>query len=106
MPTPSIRMCRKRKIGIENMFVDNDGVLPHNHRIPTGSGKIAAVGQVETIQSLHLKDGTKDPFFQVFRTEDPYTHACVLGTRPVSEDRKRDVERVLHDLSGVVQMIK
>ena len=54
---PNIPTCRKRKIGIENMFVDKDGVLPHNHRIPTGSGKIGAVGKVDILQALHHKDG-------------------------------------------------
>ena len=39
------------------MFVDREGVLPHNHRIPTGSGKIGAVGKVVILQALHHKDG-------------------------------------------------
>ena len=61
------------------MFVDKDGVLQHNHRIPTGSGKIGAVGKVDILQALHHKDGKgrKIILSCVFRPEDPYTHACV-----------------------------
>ena len=30
LPPPNIPICRKRRMDIENMFVDKDGVLPHN----------------------------------------------------------------------------
>ena len=50
-------ISRKRKVGIENMFVDKDTVLPHNHEIPAGSGKIVAVGKVEVFQAHHQQDG-------------------------------------------------
>ena len=64
-------------------FVDNEAILPHSHRIPSGSGKIGAVGKVETIQALHQKDATgRNNIIQVLRTEDPYTHAHVLEAAP------------------------
>ena len=39
------------------MLVDKEAILPHNHQIPTGNGKIGAVGKVEIIQALHQEDG-------------------------------------------------
>ena len=42
------------------MFVDMEAMLPRNHRVPTGSGKIGAVGKVEITQPLHPQNGTED----------------------------------------------
>ena len=39
------------------MFVDKEAILPHNHRVRTGSGKIGAVGKVDISQALHQTDG-------------------------------------------------
>ena len=45
LPPPSIPFCRKRRIGIENMC----------DRVPTGSGKIGAVGKVDTMHAFSSK---------------------------------------------------
>ena len=41
--------AEKRKIGIENKFVDKETMLSRSHKLPTGSGKIGAVGKVGII---------------------------------------------------------
>ena len=44
--------------------------------------KIGAVGKWEIIQALHQQDGKgRKNIVHVLRTEDPYTHAHVRGTR-------------------------
>ena len=54
-PPPSIPNCRKQKNGIENIFVDKEAILPHNHRLPAASGKIGVVGNNGLIQARHRK---------------------------------------------------
>ena len=100
---PSIPICRKRKLGIEDMFVDRETVLPRNHKIPTGSGKIGAIGKVVKKQAHYQRDGKRKKclLFKSSERKTPSTHANGLetATRP-REIRKRNVERVLQDLSG------
>ena len=60
---PASSLAEARRIGIENMFVDKEGALPRNHRIPSGRSKIEEVVKVEIIQALRHKDakGRKIP---------------------------------------------
>ena len=95
-PPPSIPICQKQKSGIESIFVDEDAILPHNHRLPAASGKIGVVGNIGRIQVRHQKDckGRKEGkhvLLQVLRSKDPYTHAHVLKTATQLRGRVRDL---------------
>ena len=57
LPLPSTPICRKLMKGIENMFVDNETILPHSITIPTGSGKIGTIGKVGIIEAHRQQDG-------------------------------------------------
>ena len=50
-------MCRKLKNGIENVFVDEETILPCNNKISVGSGKIRTIGKVTRIQAHRKQDG-------------------------------------------------
>ena len=97
----STPVCRKQNIGIETAVVEKETIIPRNPKISTGSGKMGAVGQVVNNSSSLSTRCKGRKFSQVTGVEDPYTHAYVLETQPASGNRKRDVERVLRDLSGV-----
>ena len=82
----------KRKVGIENMFVDKEAILPHNHQIPTGNGKIGAVGKVEIIQALHQEGGegrTKFPSQQNGRPV--HSRSRTWNATRLGETEMRDV---------------
>ena len=82
------------------MFVDKGALLPHNHRVPIGSGKIGAVGKVEIGQAIHQKYGKARNNFLSAQKGRPIHSRLRTWTEPAAGDPKLDIERVLHDLSG------
>ena len=84
------------------MFVDNDGVLQLNHRDPTGSGKIGAVGKGVNNSSSSSKryEWKKDDFPSPQIGIPAHSRKWTWHATHPRETEMRDVQRVLHDLSG------
>ena len=56
----------------------------------TASGKMGVVGKIGLIQARHQKMVKEEwTIFQVFRSEDPYTHAHVLGMATQIRENER-----------------
>ena len=70
--------------------------ISNNHRVPIGSGKSGAAGKVGTIQALK-----EDRCFYMSSDRKSRTRTLTCLERDAaSGDRKRDVQRVVRDLSG------
>ena len=101
-PPPSIPIWRKANDWHrENVRRQRDNT-PTQPQISKWQWQGWSGGRIEKFKLFIRKmaDGERKTLIQVLRTEDPCTHAYVLGTRPASGDRKRNVERVCHNLSG------
>ena len=65
---------QKARDGFEGRFIEKEAKLPHNHRVPTGSGKIEAVGKVGLVQAHRQRDVERFSV-SVLRTDETSTHA-------------------------------